>query len=151
MKPWIVLYLAFAAPAFSQDLCVNLAQFTAEQIQVGEQYFNSSCGLCHQYNLQGRVPGNAANESPNNFGEFPAFYLKFMDGSGGVVPPLIGPKYMARFKTFPEFVLFAPSAANTPEFYPPLAPKKGADWVDTYVKLAAYILSRNCAAPTGTR
>ena len=41
-------------------------------------------------------------------------------------------------------MLFAPSAANTPNFYPPIAPKGGAEWVQTQLRLAAYILSRNC-------
>ena len=80
---------------------------------------------------------------PNTFAEFPPFYLRFIDGAGGNVPPLVGEKWMAKFKSFPEFVLFAPSAANTPEFFPLDAPK-GAQWVQTQLRLAAYILYRNC-------
>jgi hypothetical protein len=142
MKKLLVL-LAFVSPVYADNLCVNLNQFTQEEIQTGEKYFNSTCGQCHQYNLTGRKAGNAANEYPS-FTNFPQSYLDFLDGSGGNVPPLIGESWMSKFKSFPEFVIYAPSAASTPMFYPTAAPKRGADWPQTYLRLAAYILYKNC-------
>jgi hypothetical protein len=146
VKQLFISAFLLAGPALASDLCSNTSLFTPEQVKSGGQYFNSSCGMCHQYDLSGRTPGNAANENPNNFESFPDFYIKFMDGAGGSVPALIGAKWMGKFKSFPEFMLYAPSAANTPQFYPPLAPKGGAEWVQTQLRLAAYILYRNCEA-----
>ncbi len=141
----LALLPAFGAAA---DLCASLPLFTPKQVEEGKVYFESSCGLCHQFSLKGRQPGNLANEFPNSFEGFSDFYLKFLDNSGGSVPPLVGEKFMGKFKSFPEFMLYAPSASSTPQFYPPAAPKTDF-WPDTNVRLAAYILSKNCEKPAG--
>ena len=143
MKLLTVLIALLPSLAGAVDLCASQSLFTPQQVAEGKTYFDSSCGMCHQYTLRGREPGNLSNETPNSFEGFPEFYGKFVDNAGGNVPPLVGPKFMSRFKSFPEFMLFAPSAANTPQFYPPAAPK-GSFWVDTQLRLAAYILSVNC-------
>jgi len=146
MKQLALLVVLLPSFASASDLCASMALFTPKQVEEGKTYFESSCGMCHQFTLKGRQPGNVANEIPNSFDGFPDSYLKFMDNSGGSVPPLVGEKFMAKFKSFPEFMLFAPSAAKTPNFYPPAAPKTDF-WPDTEVRLAAYILSKNCEKP----
>ncbi|MFM1885738.1 MAG: hypothetical protein RL026_895 [Pseudomonadota bacterium] len=146
MKHTIALLLIAPSLAGAADLCASLALFTPTQVAEGKVYFESSCGLCHQFTLQGRTPGNLANEVPNSFDGFSDFYVRFVDNAGGSVPPLVGPKFMGKFKSFPEFMLYAPSASSTPQFYPPAAPKTDF-WPDTNVRLAAYILAKNCEKP----
>jgi len=143
MKRITLVFTLLPSFGFASDLCSSLNLFTPKQVEEGKTYFESSCGMCHQYTLRGRVPGNVANEIPNSFDGFSDFYLKFLDNSGGSVPPLVGEKFMSKFKSFPEFMLYAPSASNTPQFYPPVAPKTDF-WPDTQVRLAAYILFKNC-------
>jgi hypothetical protein len=112
MKSVALLFALLPSFASASDLCSSMALFTPMQVEEGKTYFESSCGMCHQYTLKGRQPGNVANEIPNSFDGFPDSYLKFMDNSGGSVPP-------------------------------PAAPKTDF-WPDTEVRLAAYILSKNC-------
>lgn len=146
MKKTVLLLALLPSLAGAADLCASMSLFTPKQVEEGKVYFDSSCGLCHQYSLKGRQPGNVANEIPNSFEGFSDFYIQFLDRSGGSVPALVGEKFMSKFKSFPEFMLYAPSASSTPQFYPPAAPKTDF-WPDTNVRLAAYILSRNCEKP----
>ena len=51
-------------PVYAGDLC-KANSFTQSQAEQGKQEYNSSCGLCHLYNLKGRVPGESENETPD--------------------------------------------------------------------------------------
>lgn len=142
----ILLLALIPSLSGAADLCASMNLFTPKQVEEGKVYFESSCGMCHQFTLQGRTPGNVANEIPNSFAGFSDFYLQFIDNAGGNVPPLVGEKFLSKFKSFPEFMLYAPSASSTPQFFPPAAPKTNF-WPDTNVRLAAYILAKNCEKP----
>ena len=113
--------------------------FTAAQARAGKIAYESSCGLCHRMNLQGRtaVPGELpdVNTLPENM-------IKTIDQSGGQVPPLVGPKFMARWgaKSTKEYVARCAMGAFPPR-------NVGSD---TSVQLTAYFLKMNGAKPGKT-
>jgi hypothetical protein len=115
--------------------------FTAAQARAGKIAYESSCGLCHRMNLQGRtaVPGELpdVNTLPENM-------IKTIDQSGGQVPPLVGPKFMAHWgaKSTKEYVA---RVANAMGAFPPR--NVGSD---TSVQLTAYFLKMNGAKPGKT-
>lgn len=123
--------------AQGQDLCA-VNPYTPGEAQLGKAAFESRCAQCHQFNMKGREPGNSANEFPD-INTLSKSDLDFMDGSGGVVPALVGKKFFDkhRAKTLTEFSAFVSSAAIS-------FPTVGMKTPDTYFHIAAYILYRNC-------
>ena len=128
----LVTQLACAA-----DLCRN-NDFTAPQARQGRLEYNSSCGLCHQYSLQGREPGNYMNETPD-IGLLDDSYLKTLDGNGGVIPPLVGEKFFSKWKNQKAF---SDRISNAIGAFPP----KNYVKPDSDTRIAAYILFRNCGS-----
>jgi hypothetical protein len=115
--------------------------FTAAQARAGKVAYESSCGLCHRANLQGRtaMPGELpdVNSLPENM-------IKTIDQSGGQVPPLAGPQFMAHWgaKTTKEFVA---RVANAMGAFPPK--NVGSE---TPLQLTAYFLKMNGGKPGTT-
>src|SRR5579862_3907668 len=77
--------------------------FTAAQARAGKVAYESSCGLCHRANLQGR--SGEPGELPD-LNSLPENMIKTVESNGGQVPPLVGPKFMAHWgaKSAKEFV-----------------------------------------------
>jgi len=123
--------------AQAKDLCAA-NPYTPSEARLGKVAFESRCFQCHQFNMQGRQPGNAANELPD-INTLSKSDLDFMDGSGGVVPALLGKKFFDKHKakTLTEFSAFVSSAAIA-------FPTANMKTPDTYFHIAAYILYRNC-------
>lgn len=127
--------LLIAHIAQASDLCASNT-FTRPEALRGRLDYNSSCGLCHQYNLQGRVPGNALNETPD-IGILSAAYLKTLDGNGGVIPALLGENFFSKWKDQKAFSERISSAVGA---FPP----KNYLKPDSDIRIAAYILFKNC-------
>lgn len=127
--------LVVAHAAWADNLC-KANSFTRAQAAQGRQEYNSSCGLCHLYNLQGRVLGNAAHEQPD-IALLDANYLKTLDGNGGMTPPLLSPVFFAKWKDQKAFTDRISSAIGA---FPPKHYVKG----DSDMRIAAYILYKNC-------
>jgi mono/diheme cytochrome c family protein len=115
--------------------------FTAEQARVGKIAYQSSCGLCHQFNMQGRT--GAPGELPD-VNTLPENMIKTIDQNGEQVPPLVGPRFMARWgaKTTQEY---AARVANAMGAFPPT--RVGSD---TSLQLTAYFLQMNGGKPGKT-
>jgi cytochrome c len=140
MRKWILaVAISMAAGAAHADNLCKANPYTKTEAMQGKSAFNSHCALCHQYSMAGREPGNYKNESPdiNTLSEGD---LKFLDGAGGLVPPLIGDKFFTKQKgkSLAEFSAFVSSAANS---FPPTGK---VDMPLTYFQIAAYVLYRNC-------
>jgi len=127
--------LLIADLAHAGDLCMNNS-FTLADARQGKTEYNSSCGLCHQYSLAGREPGNFQNETPD-IRTLSAKYLETVDGNGGVVPPLLGESF---FGKWPDQKAFADRISNAILGFPPQQYTKP----DSDRRIAAYILFRNC-------
>ena len=123
------------APAYGGELCKSSA-LTLSQAEQGRLDYNSSCGLCHLYNLKGRVPGNYKNETPD-IGILDANYIKTLDDNGGMTPPLVGQKFFSKWKDLKAFVDRISSAVGA--FPPKNYVKPASD-----ARIAAYIMYRNC-------
>ena len=108
--------------------------FTAEQARAGKIAYESSCGLCHQPNMQGRT--GAPGELPD-INSLPANMIKTIDENGEQVPPLVGPRFMAHWgaKSTKEY---AARVANAMGAFPPTRTDG-----DTYLQLTAYFLQMN--------
>jgi mono/diheme cytochrome c family protein len=115
--------------------------FTAEQAQAGKIAYESSCGLCHQFNMQGRT--GAPGELPE-VNTLPENMIDTLDQNGEQVPPLVGPRFMARWgaKTTQEY---AARVANAMGAFPPT--RVGSD---TSLQLTAYFLQMNGGKPGKT-
>ncbi|HTY93491.1 MAG TPA: hypothetical protein VMC02_06365 [Steroidobacteraceae bacterium] len=124
-----------AHTAAAADLCVNNT-YTLEQAIKGRHEYDSSCGLCHLYNLQGRVPGAARHEIPD-IGLLDANYLKTLDGNGGMTPPLLSKAFFAKWK---DQQAFSARISNAIGAFPPTNYVK----IDSDARIAAYLLYRNC-------
>jgi hypothetical protein len=124
-----------AHAACADDLC-KANSFTRLDAERGRREYDSSCGLCHLYNLKGRVPGNAQHETPD-IRVLDANYLKTLDGNGGMTPPLLSPVFFAKWKDQKAFSERISSAIGA---FPPKHYVKP----DSDVRIAAYILYRNC-------
>lgn len=129
--------LLVVGPVYAGNLC-KANSFTKSQAVQGKREYDSSCGLCHQYNLKGRVPGNYRNETPD-LRILDANYMKAIDGNGGVVPPLIGEKFFSKWKDQKAFQARISTAIGG---FPP----KNYVKVDSDRRVAAYILYENCGA-----
>ncbi len=128
---------AAARMACADDLCVVNPSSKAEAEQ-GKVALDSHCAFCHPYSLAGRIPGNSKNESPE-YSLRSESDLRFLDGGGGLVPPLVGEKFFSKQKgkTLAEFTAFVSGAANT-------FPTKNMVVPPSYLQVAAYVLYRNC-------
>jgi mono/diheme cytochrome c family protein len=139
MNKWTlaIALSALASAAYGNNLC-SLDAFSKAEAEQGKVAFDSHCALCHQYNMTGREPGNYQNESPD-INLLSAADLKFLDGAGGNVPPLIGAKFFRKQdgKTLTEFTTSVAGAANT---FPP----KDFQSPKSYFLIAAYVIYRNC-------
>jgi hypothetical protein len=129
--------LAIIHAVHAADLCEN-SSFTRSQAEQGRHEYDSSCGLCHQYNLMGRVPGNYMNERPD-IGILDTHYMQTLDGNGGVIPPLLSEAFFRKWKDQKAFSDRISSAVGA---FPP------KDYVkpDSDIRIAAYILFKNCNA-----
>jgi mono/diheme cytochrome c family protein len=130
-----LLLVLIAVPAYADDLC-QANTFTRPQAQQGKREYDSSCGLCHQYNLTGRVPGNYRNETPD-IHILDANYMKTLDGNGGMIPPLLGEAFFRKWK---DQKVFADRISNAIGAFPPQNYAKPV----SDARIAAYILYRNC-------
>lgn len=147
MNRWIsaiaVAVAGASGAAQAAEFCKTNPYTKAEAAQ-GKALFDSHCALCHQYSMKGREPGNSGNEVPD-INVLSESDLKFVDGAGGVVPPLIGRKYFekvqAKYSSVIEWGSIASAAAQS---FPP-AGKIEIPY--TYNKIAAYLLYRNCNLP----
>lgn len=108
--------------------------FTAEQARAGKIAYESSCGLCHQFTMQGRT--GAAGELPD-INTLPENMIKTIDENGEQVPPLVGPRFMAHWgaKSTKEYVA---RVANAMGAFPPTNLGR-----DTALQLTAYFLQMN--------
>jgi mono/diheme cytochrome c family protein len=115
--------------------------FTAAQARAGKIAYESSCGLCHQFNMQGRT--GAPGELPD-VNTLPENMIKTIDQNGEQVPPLAGPHFMTHWgaKTTQEYVA---RVANAMGAFPPK--HTGSD---TSVQLTAYFLQMNGGKPGKT-
>ncbi len=127
--------LLTVGPVYADDLC-EANSFTKSQAEQGKREYNSSCGLCHLYNLKGRVPGEYQNETPDyrilNYN-----YMKTVDDNGGVTPPLVGRDFLSKWKDQKAFV---DRISNAIMGFPP----KNYVKVDSDRRIAAYILYKTC-------
>jgi hypothetical protein len=130
-----LLLVLIALPACADDLC-KANTFTQSQARQGRRDYDSSCGLCHQYNLKGRMPGNYLNEVPD-INILDANYIKTLDGNGGMTPPLLGAAFLRKWKDLRTFTDRISSAIDG--FPPKNYVKPASD-----MRIAAYILFRNC-------
>jgi hypothetical protein len=127
--------LLTVGPVYAGDLCKENS-FTKSQAEQGRLEYNSSCGLCHLYNLKGRVPGEYQNETPD-FRILNYNYMKALDDNGGVTPALVGQEFLEKWKDQKAFVDRISTAIMG---FPPKNYVKS----DSDLRIAAYILYRNC-------
>jgi hypothetical protein len=126
---------AIVAPTHAGDLCRENS-FTKPQAVQGRWDYDSSCGLCHQFSLKGRTPGNYKNEMPD-IAILDANYLQTLDGNGGMTPPLLGDVFFRKWK---DQNAFTDRISNAIGAFPPRNYVKP----DSDVRIAAYILFMNC-------
>jgi cytochrome c len=133
----IAVLAAVTGIAQADDLC-RINPYTKTEAVQGKLAFDSHCALCHQYDMSGRTPGNAAKESPS-FDKLSPGDVQFVDNAGGSVPPLLGPAFFAKQKgkSLAEFSAFVSGAANS-------FPATNMVVPQTYFEIAAYVLYRNC-------
>jgi mono/diheme cytochrome c family protein len=112
--------------------------FTAAQARAGKAAYESSCGLCHQFNMHGRT--GAPGELPD-VNSLPENMIKTIDQNGEQVPPLVGPRFMAHWgaKSTKEYLV---RVATAIQGFPPTNAGK-----DTALQLTAYFLQMNGARP----
>jgi mono/diheme cytochrome c family protein len=112
--------------------------FTAEQARAGKVAYESSCGLCHQFNMRGRT--GAPGERPE-LNTLPENMVDTLDENGEQVPPLVGPRFMAHWgaKSTKDYVA---RVANAMGAFPP---KNVGN--ETALQLTAYFLKMNGAKP----
>jgi hypothetical protein len=126
-------------PAFSDtpDRPAAAAVYTAAQAARGKVAVESSCAICHQQSLRGRVGEEdelpAMDTLPRKFQDF----IKT-----GYVPPLVGEEFVAKWrgKTVVEFVKYVAGASGS-------FPTAGMD-EQTWAEIGAYLLQMN-GAPSG--
>jgi hypothetical protein len=139
MNKWVlaIAMSAVAGASYAGNLC-SINPFTKADAEQGKIAFDSHCGLCHQYSMTGRQPGNDKNEKPD-ISLLSESDLHMVTSNGGNVPPLIGPKFFRKWdgKTFTEFSSTVSSAANS-------FPTKNFELPKTYFQISAYVLYRNC-------
>ena len=112
--------------------------FTSAQARAGKIAYESSCGLCHRFNMQGRT--GAPGELPD-VNSLPENMIKTIDQNGEQVPPLVGPRFMAHWgaKSTVEYVARVTTAIQG------FPPKDAGN--ETALQLTAYFLQMNGAKP----
>jgi hypothetical protein len=112
--------------------------FTAAQASAGKIAYESSCGLCHQFNMQGRT--GAPGELPD-LKSVPENMIDTLDQNGDQVPPLVGPRFMAHWgaKSAKDYKARVENAMGA---FPPK--NLGSE---TSLQLTAYFLQMNGAKP----
>lgn len=136
----VLVLLLIAGPACAGDLCESNS-FTKSQAEQGKTDYNSSCGLCHLYNLKGRVPGEYQNETPD-FHILNDHYMKTLDDNGGVTPALVSKDFLNKWQDQNAFVDRISTAIQG---FPP----KNYVKLDSDIRIAAYILYKNCGRVGG--
>jgi hypothetical protein len=116
------------------------AVYTVAQAQAGRTLYLSTCGKCHTASLTGR--SGAAGELPL-LTSLNTEMQKTVADAGGIVPPLIGPKFMGKWPTTRELENRINEAVGG---FPP----EGRRNPETYLRLTAYILQAN-GAQSGPR
>jgi mono/diheme cytochrome c family protein len=131
--------LGIGFPMWAEEPSATPTVFTAAQAIAGRTAYQSVCINCHTDSLGGR-DGDEANELPP-IASLSDEWQKIVRtaGGNGRVPPLAGPKFMARWatKTTQDFSTRVNSAVGG---FPP----KEMDET-TYLNLTAYFLQMNGA------
>lgn len=109
------------------------AVFTAAQSAAGKAEYQKDCFHCHTDKLTGRV--GDPNELPA-VGSLDTGAQKMIQGYGGKVPPLAGPRFMARW-----------GAKSTKDLSARIMVASGPDNEARYLDITAYILEYNGARP----
>jgi mono/diheme cytochrome c family protein len=131
--------MTLSGTANAANFC-RINPYTKTEAAQGKVLFDSHCGLCHQYNLTGREPGNFKNEVPD-INLLSESDTAFVDGAGGSVPPLIGKKFFDKMQKYDSVSAWSAFVSNAANSFPP---KGKEDTPYTYLKIAAYVLYRNC-------
>ena len=108
------------------------AVFTAAQAAAGKAEYQSECFLCHTDKLTGRV--GDPSELPA-ISSLPAGSQQTIQASGGNVPALAGPRFMARW-----------GAETTKDLSARIKIAAGLD-EQRYLNITAYVLEFNGARP----
>lgn len=127
--------LVLIGHASAGDLCKENS-FTKAQAMKGRWAYDSSCGLCHLYNLSGRAPGQFGSETPT-IGILDANYLKTLDENGGMTPSLVSDAFFRKWK---DQKVFADRVSNATGAFPPRNYVKDV----SEIEIAAYILYERC-------
>src|SRR6185369_1184000 len=131
----LLVILALARTAQSPN---RPAVFTAEQAETGRREIQTNafgaCTSCHTTTLTGR--NGEAGELPP-LSSLSEDYQKLINGNGGIVPPLVGPKFLSRWAARSTKDL---SKEFQERFSPPLAEQ-------TRLNLIAYMLQTSGAVP----
>jgi hypothetical protein len=108
------------------------AVFTAAQAAAGKVEYQSECFLCHTDKLTGRV--GDPSELPA-ISSLPAGTQQTIKSSGGSIPALAGPRFMARW-----------GAKTTKDLSARIMEAAGLD-EQRYLNITAYVLEFNGARP----
>jgi cytochrome c553 len=140
----ILVLSALSLPAFSDSARTSAPKsgdgggaYSAAQAARGKIAVESSCAICHQQTLQGRV--GFEDEKPR-FDDLPRSFQKFI--GNGLVPALASEDYMKKWKD-KTVVQLAENLGGAAKSFP----TAGMD-EKTYLELAAYVLQMN-GAPAG--
>jgi mono/diheme cytochrome c family protein len=108
------------------------AVFTSAQAEAGKTEYQNDCHNCHTDKLTGRIgdPGELPAISSLDAGA-----QKMIQGNGGNVPALAGPRFMARW-----------GAKSTKDLSARIMEAAGPD-EQRYLNITAYILEFNGARP----
>jgi cbb3-type cytochrome c oxidase subunit III len=109
--------------------------FTAAQAASGRVSVESSCAICHQKSLRGRMGED--DEAPA-FDALPRSFQNFI--KTGYVPPLVGEEFIAKWKG-KTVVQLAENLGGAAKSFP----TAGMDET-TYLAIAAYVLQMNGAS-----
>ncbi len=133
----LLVLSTLSLPAVSDSVdSPQTGAFTAAQAASGKVAVESSCAICHQQSLRGRVGDEG--ESPA-MDTLPRSFQKFI--ATGYVPPLVGEEFLAKWrgKTVVQFAENLGGAAKS-------FPTAGMDET-TYLAIGAYVLQLNGARP----
>jgi hypothetical protein len=112
------------------------AVFTAAQAAAGKAEYEKDCFHCHTDKLTGRV---GPSEELPALSSLPAETQKMIQGYGGNVPALTGPRFLARW-----------GAKTTKDLSARIMEASGPDNETRYLNLTAFILEYNGARPGTT-